>query len=86
MARIAWFVRDYLSRHRNPWNRALHLVGVPLSPLATLVLAVLGEWRAAVVTFVIGYALQILGHRIEGNEVGEWILVKSLAGRLVRRA
>jgi hypothetical protein len=86
VGKIVWFVRDYVSRHRNPWNRALHLVGVPLSPFATLVLVVLGEWVAALVTFVVGYALQVLGHRIEGNEVGEWILVKNLTGRLVRRA
>jgi hypothetical protein len=86
MRKVSWFVRDYVSRHRNPWNRALHVVGVPLSPLATLVLVALGEWLAALVTFVVGYTLQVLGHRIEGNEVGEWILVKNLTGRLVRRA
>ena len=28
----AVFVRDYMARHTNPWNRALHLVGVPLAP------------------------------------------------------
>lgn len=31
--------------------------------------------------FVGGYALQFVGHCIEGNDMGEWILVKRLLGR-----
>src|SRR3712207_8480977 len=32
-----------------------------------------------------GYGLQWLGHRIEGNELGEWILLKSIWRLLTRR-
>ncbi len=28
-----------------------------------------------------GYVLQWIGHMIEGNDVGEWILVKKMLGR-----
>jgi hypothetical protein len=72
------FVRDYLSRHRNPWNRAVHLVGVPLAPVLFIYLLVRGEFLLAGAAFVVGYALQWIGHQIEGNEVGEWVLVQKL--------
>ena len=38
-------------------------------------------WWRPVVLLVAGYVLQILGHWQEGNDVGEWILVKRLLGR-----
>jgi hypothetical protein len=82
---IGWFVRDYMSRHRNPWSRALHLVGVPTAPIYSTYLLLRGRFRKAGKAFVVGYSLQWLGHRIEGNEVGEWILVKKLAARLSGR-
>jgi hypothetical protein len=85
MDRIRWFLIDYASRHRHPWNRALHLVGVPLAPCLFLYLLLQQEPAAAATAFVSGYTLQWLGHRIEGNEVGEWILIRKLIGRLVHR-
>jgi nucleoside-diphosphate-sugar epimerase len=68
-----------MARHRNPWNRALHLVGVPLAPVLVVVLLVLGRFREAAAAFVLGYALQWLGHRIEGNSMRD-----SLEGAVVR--
>jgi len=85
MKGIVWFFTDYASRHRNPWNRAFHVVGVPLAPFGCLALLALGYWRAAAAAFVLGYLCQWIGHRIEGNEVGEWILIKWLAMRAVPR-
>jgi hypothetical protein len=82
---IRWFVIDYLSRHRNPRNRFLHLIGVPLAPFLFLYLLFRGEFPAAGAAFVAGYSLQWLGHRIEGNEVGEWTLLKSIWRRLTLR-
>jgi hypothetical protein len=75
-------LRRYSARHRNPWNRALHAAGIPLAPVGSAYLLARGRPRAAARYLVLGYALQWLGHRIEGTEVGEWILVK----RLMRRA
>jgi hypothetical protein len=84
MKAIAWFFRDYASRHRNNRNRLAHLVGVPLAPFGCLALLVLGEFRIAAACFLAGYLLQWAGHRAEGNEVGEWILIKFLAAKALR--
>jgi uncharacterized membrane protein YGL010W len=35
----------------------------------------------AIVLVVAGYALQFIGHHIEGNDAGETILVKKLLGK-----
>ena len=84
------FVRKYMERHTNPWNRALHLIGVPLAPVLVVVLLVLGELTAAAAAFVAGYTLQWLGHRIEGDSMWDTFegkLVKALLAvpiRLVR--
>lgn len=83
---VVWFFRDYLSRHTNNWNRALHIIGVPLAPFGCIVLLALQRWWWAAGAFVVGYALQWLGHHIEGNEVGEWILIKHIARRLTGKA
>jgi hypothetical protein len=78
------FGRDYLTRHQNPWNRALHVVGVPLTPFLFLYLLVRRRFVGAGAAFVVGYALQWLGHSIEGNDVGEWTVARKLLGRLAR--
>ena len=83
---VHWFVTDYVSRHRNPWCRLLHLVGVPLAPFLFLYLLFQGQFLAAGVAFLAGYSLQWVGHRIEGNEVGEWTLLKAIWRRLTGRA
>ena len=75
----AVFVRDYMARHTNPWNRALHLVGVPLAPVLFLYFLARGRWLEAGAAFVLGYTLQWLGHRIEGNSMWD-----SLEGMLVK--
>ena len=82
MDKLRWFLRDYASRHQHPWSRVLHLVGVPLAPCLFLYLLVRGRWPAAAAAFVAGYSLQWLGHRLEGNELGELTLIKALARRV----
>jgi hypothetical protein len=74
---------DYFSRHTNNWNRALHVIGVPLAPFLFLYLVVRGQFYQALVAFVVGYFLQWVGHTIEGNEVGEVILARFIARRAV---
>jgi hypothetical protein len=34
----------------------------------------------ALLLFFAGYLLQFIGHAIEGNDAGEWVLVKRLLG------
>jgi hypothetical protein len=82
------YLRNYMSQHTHPANRALHLVGVPLAPWGGIYLLTRGQFGVAVVAFGAGYGLQYLGHRIEGNQMGDWKLVKALAEQVTssRRA
>ena len=73
---------SWFERHQHPLSLVLHFVGIPLTIIA-LVLAVwqlaAGRWDLwwrPVSLLVLGYLLQWLGHCIEGNDMGEIILVK----------
>lgn len=75
------FLTNYLPRHRHPINRALHVVGVPLSFLVAPVLLLMGfPWWAHVGSFVAGYCLQFAGHAVEGNDAGEIVFAKRMLG------
>lgn len=71
--------RNWLDRHRHPFNYAIHLVGIPLA-VAGVVLLFLTDWYWGATAFVLGYLLQWVGHRVEGNDVGELIPVKKMLG------
>lgn len=83
---LAW-LRRWLDRHQHPVSLGLHAVGIPMTiafiPLA-IVQLVEGRWdlwwRPAAL-LAGGYLLQWIGHRIEGNEMGEVILVKKWLGK-----
>jgi uncharacterized membrane protein YGL010W len=64
-------LREYLSRydreHKNPWNKFLHGIGIPII-LVGIVLMVLTFWRIGLAFFVGGWVLLIAGHGIEGNK------------------
>ncbi len=75
------FLVNYLQRHQNRWNQWLHMVGVPLTFVVSLVLLVLGLGWWALGAFLGGYALQFAGHAIEGNDAGEVVLFKRWLGR-----
>jgi hypothetical protein len=78
------FVTNYLERHRNRWNQLLHLIGVPLTFVISIVFLVQHDYGLALGCFVAGYVLQFIGHAIEGNDAGEAILVKRWLGRPYR--
>lgn len=81
------WLASWLERHQTPVSFWLHMVGIPLA-IAAVILAGYqlyhGQWglwwRPALLLFL-GYFLQWLGHRHEGNDVGEFILVKKALGR-----
>lgn len=81
-----WWER-YLQRHCHPVSRWLHLIGVPLALVAVglfIAYAITGRWERwcwPVVLLAVGYLLQWIGHRIEGNDMGEIILIKKSLGR-----
>jgi len=74
-------ISRYLTRHQHPANLWLHVVGLPVTFVAPVVLLAAGKGWWALVSFAGGYVLQFLGHAIEGNDAGETILVKRLLGR-----
>jgi hypothetical protein len=71
--------RNWLLRHQNAFNYWIHLVGIPLA-VAGLPLLFFATWYYGVAAIVVGYLLQWMGHRVEGNDVGEFIPVKRLLG------
>lgn len=95
---ISRFTVDYMRRHRHPVNAALHIVGVPAAFYGfwLILKSVLGlrsknstlssnlgqNLGLGLVCVFFGYLLQYLGHRSQGNEVGEIILIKKVSGRL----
>lgn len=85
-SRPAW-LRNWLARHQNPVSFWLHMAGIPMT-IAAVLLAIVQLsrdewslwWRPAAL-FVGGYFLQWIGHLIEGNDMGEIILVKKKLGK-----
>jgi hypothetical protein len=80
----AW-LQEWLKRHQHPVSFILHMIGIPLTLLALGPLLwdpfSFEMWGYAALLFLSGYALQFLGHAIEGNDAGEMILVKKWMGK-----
>jgi hypothetical protein len=74
-------VANWRGRHRDPVSFWLHMAGIPACFLAAPVLLILRHWWVALACFAGGYALQFLGHIIEGNRSGEEMLVRRLLGK-----
>ncbi len=78
---------NWLARHRHPTSFILHLVGIPQTVAAGIVAILAGTggakwlWILAAGLFVCGYALQLIGHWIEGNDPGEVIIIKRILGK-----
>ena len=81
------WIENWIARHRHPVSLALHAVGIPLLaavPIMALVQLGQGRWDLGwpqVGMIVMGYLLQWIGHLIEGNDMGEVVLIKKLLGR-----
>lgn len=74
-------IENWLSRHRNPTSFWLHMMGIPACFVVAPVLLVLMLWLLAAAFFIGGYALQFIGHLVEGNRSGEEMLLRRLIGR-----
>lgn len=79
------WLKEWLKRHQDPISFALHMVGIPMTIAAVVPLLIdissPSMCWLALGLFVGGYALQFLGHAIEGNDAGELILVKKWLGK-----
>jgi len=72
---------NWLERHQHPFNRGIHLLGIPLALAGVVTLFVWWDaWYWGLSAFVVGYLLQWAGHLVEGNDLGEWAGVKRLLG------
>jgi len=67
-------------RHTNRLSLVLHFVGIPLT-VAAIPALLFRDWRLAAGLFIAGYALQFIGHAIEGNKSGEQMLCEKLLRR-----
>lgn len=81
------WLHNWRQRHRHPISFWLHVIGIPMT-IATLPLVVVqvihGEWHLwwrPVLLVTIGYLLQWIGHCLEGNDMGEMILIKRRMGK-----
>jgi Protein of unknown function (DUF962) len=72
-------LHNWGQRHRHPFNFWIHLIGIPLA-VTGVVLFFFLPWYWGLAALVLGYLLQFLGHRVEGNDVGEWAAIKRLLG------
>lgn len=79
--------KSWRERHRHPVSFALHAVAIPMLVLAVILIVVQlidGAWELwwrPVLLIVVSYLLQWIGHVVEGNDMGEVILIKKLLGR-----
>jgi|GEM_PF-685401 len=84
------WLANWRERHQHPLSRRLHYVGIPLTVAALFLAGVqLAQWRwdlwwRPTLLLAVGYMLQYIGHRLEGNDMGEVILCKRLLGRPYR--
>lgn len=73
-------IENWLKRHKNPTSFALHMLGIPACFIAAPAMLIIKQWWLALGLFIAGYALQFIGHLIEGNKSGEEMLVRRLLG------
>ncbi|MGH9831709.1 MAG: Mpo1-like protein [Blastocatellia bacterium] len=65
------WIAQYAQSHQHPVNRFCHTIGIPLIavslPLFVAAFFAQGLWPVPVAMFVIGWALQFIGHWFEGK-------------------
>ena len=82
------FIDNYKAKHQHPLNRLTHSIGIPMIVISLPLFFL--NWRWALLLFAAGWALQFIGHAIEGNSpaffrnplyllVGPWWLVRRAA-------
>ena len=74
-------IENWRKRHRNATSFWLHMIGIPACFVIAPVLLIFKMWWIAFAMFVGGYALQFIGHLVEGNRSGEEMLVRRLMAK-----
>ncbi len=78
---IKQWTKNWTLRHQHQVSLALHIVGIPACFVAAPILLIMGLWLWAIGAFIGGYALQFIGHAIEGNQSGEEMLLRRILGK-----
>lgn len=81
---VVAFLIDYCQRHKHPVNAILHIFGVPAAFYGIFLLFT-GQPLIGSVLIFLGYLFQYLGHRAQGNEVGEVTLIKNIYRKMNKR-
>lgn len=81
-----WFIKDYIGRHAHPVNASLHILGVPAAFAGFFFFFTGKDVPKGAALIFIGYLFQYLGHKAQGNEVGEVTLMKSIYRKLKNRS
>lgn len=74
-------IDNWGKRHRNATSFWLHMIGIPACFLIAPVLLILRMWWVGIAMFIGGYALQFIGHLVEGNRSGEEVYLRKLLGK-----
>jgi len=65
------WIAEYSKSHQHPVNRTCHTFGIPMIVVSLVLLPVglwvPGAWAVAATLFVVGWALQFIGHVFEGK-------------------
>ena len=56
------------------------MLGIPACFIVAPIFLILSQWPLAATMFIGGYALQFIGHLVEGNRSGEEMLLRRLLG------
>ncbi|MBX3137177.1 DUF962 domain-containing protein [Candidatus Obscuribacterales bacterium] len=83
---VLWFVKDYIGRHAHPVNASLHILGVPAAFAGFFYFFTGKDVPKGAALIVLGYLFQYLGHKAQGNEVGEVTLMKNIYRKLKHRS
>lgn len=81
-------VQNWLDRHQDKRSLVLHLIGIPPTVIAVLILPIsigafsLPVFLLSLSLFVGGYLMQFLGHALTGTEPGEFVALRRVAGRI----
>jgi uncharacterized membrane protein YGL010W len=79
-------VENWVERHQGPTSFVLHMLGIPPTILAILLIPIYAYCLSfpvflfALALFVCGYLVQFLGHALEGTDPGEVIYFKRKLG------
>ncbi len=78
-------IENWKKRHRNTTSFWLHMVGIPACFVATPIMLILKQWWLAIALFIAGYALQFIGHLVEGNQSGEEMLLRRILKKNLKK-